>query len=77
MEMAQTGKTYGMVCSWAVFEHLTRSSLYFQAVRDLLKPGGTFMFLVTNFESPASRHFMQEDIPRHLFVFSPKTCEAY
>jgi SAM-dependent methyltransferase len=76
-DLARSGRMYDLVCSWAVFEHLTRPSLYFQAVRDLVKPNGVFIFLVTNFESPASRHFRQEDIPRHLYVFSPKTCEAY
>jgi SAM-dependent methyltransferase len=76
-QLAQSENRYDVITSWAFFEHLTNPSVYFDAVSRMLKPGGRFIFLVTNIESPASRYFMGEDVPRHLHFFSPGTLKAF
>jgi len=68
---------YDLVTAWAVFEHLHDPMSYFKKVGEILKPGGLFVFLVTNWNSVASRYLMQEDIPRHLYFYSENTVSKY
>ena len=68
---------FDAVTSWAVFEHLHNPMSYFKEVYRILKPGGRFIFLVTNLESLSSSKLFQEDIPRHLYFFSIKTVKMY
>lgn len=68
---------FDVVTSWAVFEHLHDPMSYFSHVRRVLKPGGSFVFLVPNYASPRSRLMKFEDVPRHLYFYSAKTLEAY
>lgn len=68
---------YDYVTAWAVLEHTHDPKSYFEAVARLLKPGGRFAFLVTNFESLSSRALFREDPPRHLYFFTPRTIERY
>lgn len=53
-----------------VLEHLTDLNLAFEQVKSLLKPGGTFYFVVPNIESFESKFFGKKwhnlDSPRHL-----------
>jgi SAM-dependent methyltransferase len=62
--------TYDAVTAWAVLEHVHDPMAYFGKASQVLKPGGLFVFLVTNFESVASRHLFVEDVPRHLNFFT-------
>lgn len=68
---------FDLVTSWAVFEHLHRPSLYFQEVRRILKPGGSFVFLVTNSESLWGKRAFGEDVPRHTYHFSAPVLRKY
>lgn len=68
---------YDAVTAWAVIEHVHDPRAYFQKVARILKPGGTFAFLVTNFESLSSRALFREDPPRHLYFFTPSTVARY
>lgn len=68
---------FDFVTAWAVFEHLHDPDLYFKEVYRILKPGGRFIFLVTNSESLWSRRGFREDIPRHLYHFSRKSLQKY
>lgn len=68
---------FDVVTSWAVFEHLQDPYAYFRKVYDVLKPGGTFVFLVTNINSVASGLAYEDDIPRHLNLFSKDTVNQY
>ena len=68
---------YDAVTAWAVLEHVHDPMAYFQQAAQVLKPGGLFVFLVTNFHSTASRHLFCEDVPRHLYFFTRETVVQY
>jgi hypothetical protein len=46
---------------------------YFKKAAQVLKAGGVFVFLVTNFRSLSSRCLFREDVPRHLCFFTEVT----
>lgn len=68
---------YDAITAWAVLEHVHDPRAYFEKAAALLKPGGQFVFLVTNFESLSSRALFNEDIPRHLYFFTQSTLRSY
>ncbi len=68
---------YDGVTAWAVLEHVHDPKAYFQKASRVLKAGGLFVFLVTNFKSIASRRLFCEDVPRHLYFFTRETVEQY
>jgi 2-polyprenyl-3-methyl-5-hydroxy-6-metoxy-1,4-benzoquinol methylase len=68
---------YDAITAWAVIEHVHDPMAYFMKVGEILKPGGLFVFLVTNFKSITSRYLFHEDIPRHLYFFSEETIGKY
>src|SRR5262249_55938482 len=68
---------YDAVTAWAVLEHVHDPRAYFQKTAAVLKPGGLFVFLVTNFESLASRRLFFEDVPRHLNFFTRDVVRKY
>ncbi|MFI5092808.1 MAG: class I SAM-dependent methyltransferase [Candidatus Acidiferrales bacterium] len=69
--------TYDAVTAWAVLEHVHNPMAYFQKAARVIRPSGLFVFLVTNFQSAASRHLFCEDVPRHLYFFTRKTVGRY
>lgn len=75
MDLAET--RYDVVTAWAMLEHVRKPSAFFQKVSTLLKPGGRFVFVVPNFGAPGMRHTCTEDIPRHLWLFTPRAVAAY
>jgi len=68
---------YDTITAWAVLEHVHDPKSYFKKAAQVLKPGGKFIFLVTNFESVSSRSLFLEDIPRHLYFFTEETVKEY
>jgi len=75
--IAVEGARYDAITAWAVLEHVHEPTAYFRKVSQLLKPGGRFAFLVTNFDSLSSRALFREDIPRHLYFFTPATLARF
>ena len=65
--------TFDVVTSWAVFEHLHDPAKYFREVSRILKPRGEFILLVPSFASYRSRQMQFEDLPRHLYFYTPAT----
>lgn len=76
-ELTLDAPHYDAITAWAVLEHVHDPRAYFTKAAKLLKPGGQFAFLVTNFESLSSRALFNEDIPRHLYFFTENTLRAY
>jgi ubiquinone/menaquinone biosynthesis C-methylase UbiE len=70
-------KRFDLVTAWAVMEHVYEPKEYFTKINKLLKPGGRFVFLVTNADSLYGRKAYKEDIPRHTFHFSERSLNAY
>jgi SAM-dependent methyltransferase len=68
---------YDAITAWAVLEHVHDPMAYFKKAYQVLKPGGIFVFLVTNFRSVSSRSLFLEDIPRHLYFFSEEVVKEY
>lgn len=68
---------FDLITSWAVIEHVHTPSDYFSVVSKVLKPGGKFVFLVTNSESLYGKYAYKEDIPRHLYHFNERSLRAY
>jgi 2-polyprenyl-3-methyl-5-hydroxy-6-metoxy-1,4-benzoquinol methylase len=77
LNLSLSEESYDVITAWAVLEHTHDPMAYFMKVAKLLKRGGIFVFLVTNFESISSKYLFREDIPRHLYFFSRKTISAY
>lgn len=68
---------FDAVTAWAVLEHVHDPMAYFEKASAVLKPGGSFIFLVTNFRSLSSKRLFHEDAPRHLHFFTKQTVAAY
>ncbi|HEX8096791.1 MAG TPA: class I SAM-dependent methyltransferase, partial [Pyrinomonadaceae bacterium] len=71
------GPRYDVLTAWAVLEHVHDPVSYFKKASEVLKPGGVFMFLVTNFASLSSRALFREDVPRHLYFYTEETVGRY
>jgi SAM-dependent methyltransferase len=69
--------SFDLITAWAVFEHLHTPREYFETVARVLRPGGKFVFLVTNSESCYGKYANSEDVPRHLYHFSEKILSKY
>ncbi len=69
--------TYDVITAWAVFEHLRDPGEAFRVCQRLLRPSGRLVLQIPNPRSIYSRWAMQEDVPRHLYFFTPKTLRAY
>jgi SAM-dependent methyltransferase len=76
-ESSLPGDSFDLITAWAVFEHLHRPGNYFKEVYRILKPGGKFVFLVTNSESLYGKKAYIEDIPRHTYHYSKQSVRNY
>jgi len=76
-DIAVNEPAYDAVTAWAVLEHVHDPMAYFQKAARVVKKNGLFVFLVTNFQSSASRLLFCEDVPRHLYFFTRKTIRQY
>ena len=70
LEMDLPTAGYDCVTMWAVLEHVYQPRPYIARVAEVLRPGGTFIGLVTNLSSVQSRILRQDDYPRHLTIFT-------
>ena len=64
---------FHLVTMWAVLEHVSDPMEYLKEIHRILKPGGVVIFLVPNLKSVPFGICHNDDIPRHLYLFSPKT----
>ena len=77
LEMSLSAEKYDAVTAWALLEHVRRPSAFFEKASQLLKDDGKFIFVVPNFEAPGMRRSCTEDVPRHLWLFSPRAVTKY
>lgn len=71
------GAQFDAITAWAVFEHLHDPARAFEESARLLRPGGRLIVQVPNLRSIHGRLAPMEDVPRHLFFFSPEPLTAY
>lgn len=69
--------SFDVVTAWAVFEHLHDPMSAFKECSRVLRPGGLLVLQVPNLASIYGRFSRQEDVPRHLYFFSPRTLSQY
>jgi SAM-dependent methyltransferase len=66
-------ESFDVVTIWAVLEHVYDPSALLGRVRRLLRPGGTVIVLVPNFNSIPARFMRHDDVPRHVTMFTRRT----
>lgn len=71
------GAQFDAITAWAVFEHLHDPARAFEESARLLRPGGRLVVQVPNLRSIRGRLSPFEDVPRHLYCFSPGPLAAY
>ncbi|MEW6347859.1 MAG: class I SAM-dependent methyltransferase [Thermodesulfobacteriota bacterium] len=69
--------SFDAVTAWAILEHVRTPSAFFRKIRTLLTDNGRFVFTVPNVDAPGMRISCSEDVPRHLWLFSPETVRRY
>jgi SAM-dependent methyltransferase len=68
---------YQAITAWAVLEHVHDPRAYFLKASSALVNDGIFVFMIPNFASLASRRLFAEDVPRHLYFFTPDNIRRY
>jgi len=67
---------FDMITMWHVLEHVPNLLEYIEQVKFLLKPEGSLVIAVPNFNSYDAKHYQAHwaayDVPRHLWHFSEK-----
>jgi SAM-dependent methyltransferase len=71
------GRNYDAITAWALLEHVRAPSAFFKQASRLLKDNGLFIFVVPNYGAPGMKHCCTEDVPRHLWLFTPRAVEKY
>ena len=64
---------YDLVTLWGVLEHVYHPAKMLRAINKLVKPGGSLVMLVTNFNSIPMRFMRHDDVPRHTTMFTKST----
>lgn len=74
-------KKFNLIIMRHVLEHLSSPEMALKKLKSLLAPGGTALISTPNFNSIErmlfGRYWHSLDIPRHLFIFTPKTFASY
>lgn len=65
--------SFDCVTMWAVLEHVYQPRDYVREISKALADGGTFMGVVTNFNSIQARALRADDYPRHLTLFTKRS----
>jgi SAM-dependent methyltransferase len=70
LDMDFAPASFDCVTMWAVLEHVYEPRDYVRKIAQLLADGGTFLGVVTNFNSLQARLLRADDYPRHLTLFT-------
>ena len=68
--------TYDLITFWAVLEHIYNPRQVVSEAHKILKPGGTTVIALTNFNSIPARFLQHDDIPRHVCLFTKSTLKS-
>jgi 2-polyprenyl-3-methyl-5-hydroxy-6-metoxy-1,4-benzoquinol methylase len=70
---------FDVITLWHVLEHVHDVDAYFEAFKNILKPGGHLLIGVPNYTSYDGKLYQEDwaayDVPRHLYHFSPNSME--
>lgn len=74
------GRQFDVATFWHVLEHLPRPRRVLRRVSELVRPGGWVIIALPNLESTQAHLFRRnwfafDEVPRHLFHFSPRSLE--
>jgi 2-polyprenyl-3-methyl-5-hydroxy-6-metoxy-1,4-benzoquinol methylase len=71
---------FDAITMWHVLEHVHRLHPYLETVHKLLRPGGSLLIAVPNFQSLDATEYGEfwaaYDVPRHLYHFSPDSMRS-
>ena len=70
LDMEFAPAKFDCVTMWAALEHVYEPRAYVRRIAQLLADGGTFLGVVTNFNSLQARFLRADDYPRHLTLFT-------
>jgi SAM-dependent methyltransferase len=73
LDMQFEPQSFDCVTMWAVLEHVYEPQAYVRRVAEVLRTGGTFLGVVTNFNSIHARLLRADDYPRHLTMFTKES----
>lgn len=73
VDMQFAPASFDCVTMWAVLEHVYEPRPYVRKIAQLLADGGTFLGVVTNFNSLQARLLRADDYPRHLTLFTKRS----
>jgi SAM-dependent methyltransferase len=73
VDMEFAPASFDCVTMWAVLEHVYEPRAYVRKIAQLLADGGTFLGVVTNFNSLQARLLCADDYPRHLTLFTKRS----
>jgi SAM-dependent methyltransferase len=65
--------SFDCITMWAVLEHVYEPRTYVHKVAQLLGKGGSFVGVVTNFNSVQAQLLRADDYPRHLTLFTKRS----
>lgn len=70
---------YDAITMWHVLEHVHELDKYMVQMKELLKPGGSLLIAVPNYDSRDADKYKERwaayDVPRHLYHFSARSME--
>lgn len=73
LDMAFETGSFDCVTMWAVLEHVYDPRAYVHKISKLLKKNGSYIGVVTNFNSIHARLLRADDYPRHLTMFTKES----
>jgi SAM-dependent methyltransferase len=77
LELPLNTPYFDVITAWAVMEHVHNPMEYFRKIGDILKKDGVFIFFVPNFKSLAVKNLYLEDVPRHLYFYTPDNIRRF
>lgn len=76
LDMDFAPESFDCVTMWAVLEHVYEPRAYVHRIVNTLSVGGSFIGVVTNFNSIHARWLRSDDFPRHLTMFTKSSLSA-